>query len=295
MNNYKSKKRRITLTVCAVICIIVFAVLLSLLQNGVLGGAVPFSPESDFVEFLDVGQGDCAIIYSNGYCAVIDVGEPESAPTLNKSLREYGVKEIDAVIISHLHSDHVGALPEIAEIYSIQNLFMPKILDDSIVTAKAGKQTAVQNGSAFYEAKQGINFKIGEFEITLLSDYQSGSEENDRSVFVMAEIDDTKILFTGDAETKTENKLLAENINIDCDILKVGHHGSNSSSGERFLRKATPEYAVISVGEGNTYLHPHKATLSALKKCGAKTYRTDKSGDITFDFTNNDVKLKTDK
>ncbi len=295
MNNYKSKKRRITLTVCAVICIVVFAVLLSFLQNGVLGGSVQFSTDSDFIEFLDVGQGDCAIIYSNGYCAVVDVGEPESALTLNKALREYGVEKIDAVIISHLHSDHVGALPEIAELYSIQNLFMPKILNDSIVTAKTGKQTAIQNGAAFYEAKQGTNFQIGEFEITLLSDYQSGSEENDRSVFVMAKIDDTKILFTGDAETKTENKLLSENINIDCDILKVSHHGSNSSSGERFLRQATPNYAVISVGEGNSYFHPHAVTLNALKKCGAKTFRTDKNGDITFDFTNKDLKVKTQK
>ncbi len=295
MNNYKNRKRRNSLTVCAVICIVIFAVLLCFSQNLLLGGNIQLSPDADFIEFLDVGQGDCAIIYSNGYCAVIDVGEPEAAPTVNKALRDYGIEEIDALIISHLHSDHVGALPEIAELYKVQNLIMPKILNKSIVTAKTGKETAIQNGAAFYEIDQGTNFKIGEFEITILSDYNGSSEENDRSAFVMAEIDGTKILFTGDAETKTENKLLDENINIDCDILKVGHHGSNSSSGERFLSEATPEYAVISVGQNNSYFHPHTVTLNSLKKCGAKTFRTDKNGDVTFDFTDDDVKLKTEK
>lgn len=296
MNNYKSVKRRNTLTVCAVICIIVFALLLSFLQNVQFGEiTTQLSYDADIIQFLDVGQGDCAIIYSDGYCAVIDVGEPESAPVLNKALKDYGIKEIDALIISHLHTDHVGALPEIAEMYPIHNLFMPKILNNSIITAKTGKQKATQNGAAFYEVDQGTNFKIGEFEITILSDYDENGEENNRSTFVMAKIDNTKILFTGDAETKTENKLLDEDINIDCDILKVSHHGSDTSSGERFLNEATPEYAVISVGKDNEYFHPHTATLKALKECGAKIYRTDKNGDITFDFTDNDIKVKLEK
>jgi competence protein ComEC len=223
------------------------------------------------------------------------VGEPEEATTVNKALKDYGIVDIDALIISHLHSDHVGALPEIAELYPIQNLFMPKIYNKSIITAKIGKETAVQNGAAFYEVDRGINFQIGEFEITILSDYDGNLEENDRSVFVMAEIDNTKILFTGDAETKTENKLLEDNINIDCDILKVSHHGSNTSSSERFLSEATPDYAVISVGKGNSYSHPHTETLKSLKKCGAKILRTDNNGDITFDFTDDNIELKTEK
>ncbi len=296
MNNYKNRKRRNYLTVCAVMCIVVFAVLLCFSQNVLLRKtSAELSNEADFIEFLDVGQGDCAIIYSDGYCAVVDVGEPEAAPILNKALKDYGIQEIDALIISHLHSDHVGALPKIAELYPIQNLFMPKILNKSIITAKTGKETATQKGAAFYEIDQGTNFKMGEFEITILSDYNYNAEENDRSAFVMAEIDGTKILFTGDAETKTENRLLDENIQIDCDILKVSHHGSNSSSSERFLGEATPEYAVISVGENNGYSHPNTETLNALKKCGAKTLRTDKNGDVIFDFTDNDIKLKTEK
>lgn len=296
MNKYRTQKRRNSIIVCTIICIVAFALLLTFSQNALLGRVSAGLPrDADFIKFVDVGQGDCAIIYSNGYCAVVDVGEPEEATTVNKALKDYGIVDIDALIISHLHSDHVGALPEIAELYPIQNLFMPKIYNKSIITAKIGKETAVQNGAAFYEVDRGINFQIGEFEITILSDYDGNLEENDRSVFVMAEIDNTKILFTGDAETKTENKLLEDNINIDCDILKVSHHGSNTSSSERFLSEATPDYAVISVGKGNSYSHPHTETLKSLKKCGAKILRTDNNGDITFDFTDDNIELKTEK
>lgn len=296
MNKYRTQKRRNSIIVCTIICIVAFALLLTFSQNALLGRVSAGLPrDADFIKFVDVGQGDCAIIYSNGYCAVVDVGEPEEATTVNKALKDYGIVDIDALIISHLHSDHVGALPEIAELYPIQNLFMPKIYNKSIITAKIGKETAVQNGAAFYEVDRGINFQIGEFEITILSDYDGNLEENDRSVFVMAEIDNTKILFTGDAETKTENKLLEDNINIDCDILKVSHHGSNTSSSERFLSEATPDYAVISVGKGNSYSHPHTETLKSLKKCGAKILRTDNNGDIIFDFTDDNIELKTEK
>ena len=296
MNKYRTQKRRNSIIVCTIICIVAFALLLTFSQNALLGRVSAGLPrDADFIKFVDVGQGDCAIIYSNGYCAVVDVGEPEEATTVNKALKDYGIVDIDALIISHLHSDHVGALPEIAELYPIQNLFMPKIYNKSIITAKIGKETAIQNGAAFYEVDRGINFQIGEFEITILSDYDGNLEENDRSVFVMAEIDNTKILFTGDAETKTENKLLEDNINIDCDILKVSHHGSNTSSSERFLSEATPDYAVISVGKGNSYSHPHTETLKSLKKCGAKILRTDNNGDITFDFTDDNIELKTEK
>ncbi len=294
MNKASQSKRGYSLLACGIVCIMILAVALCLYQNS-FSSAVKFNTESDFIEFLDVGQGDCALIYSNGYSALIDVGEPEHAPTLRKALSDYGIKQLDAVIISHLHSDHVGALPEIADLYPIDNLFMPALKNNSIIAAKAGQQEAIKNGSAFYEARAGINFNIGEFEITLLSDFEDNDNENNRSVFVMAKTDDTRILFTGDAEAKTESLLLKEGINIDCDILKVGHHGSNTSSSKRFLKYASPDYAVISVGKNNSYRHPHDTTLSSLKRNGAEILRTDYNGDITFDFTSDRLEIKAEK
>ena len=286
MSNYNSRKRRNLFIIAAVICIIATAVILCSLHN-------PFDPygfdtSRDFIKFTDVGQGDSAIIYSNGYCAVIDVGIPEAANRLSEDLKEYGIKQIDVLIISHLHDDHVGALPQIAERFEIENLITPKLKSQSIMSAKNGKKIAVKGGASYYEAVTGMNFTLGDFEITILSDFDS-SDENNRSLFVMAEIDGKRALFTGDAEASSEGLLLDQNLDINCDILKVGHHGSNTSSSKSFLGKTTPEYAVISVGEDNMYYHPHHKTLSALKNAGAKIFRTDKDGDIIFNFNSGKI------
>ncbi len=111
----------------------------------------------------------------------------------------------------------------------------------------------------------------------------------------MAKIGDKKFLFTGDAEKATEADVLAEKPNIDCDVLKVGHHGSKSSSSEEFLKAASPEYAAISVGKDNSYSHPNSKTLASLRNCGAKIYRTDRDGDISFFVENSDIRVSTEK
>ena len=111
----------------------------------------------------------------------------------------------------------------------------------------------------------------------------------------MVEIDEVKFLFTGDAETKAEKYILEQNLKLDCDVLKVSHHGSNTSSSKEFLDATTPEYAVISVGEGNMYNHPHNVTLEKLKQANAKIYRTDKQGDITFNVDDREIKIITEK
>lgn len=299
MMKFRNNKRRNLYLIAAVITVIIFATILLAIQNPFvtqkLTADAEFDPTQDFIKFIDVGQADSAIIYSNGYCAVIDVGLPNSAAQLSKSLNEYGIEQLDAVIISHLHSDHVGCLPQIAENFEIENLIMPEVLGDSINASKRGKDIAIKNGCAFYEADQGINFKIGEFELTVLSDFEDETNENNRSLFVMAQINDLRFLFTGDAEAEMEKLLLQENLDIDCDILKVGHHGSDTSCSKAFLDATTPDYAVISVGEDNMYSHPHTATLRALKAVDAEILRTDKSGDITFHVDGKKLKIEKEK
>ena len=290
MNNNK-RKSKFTLT--AIITVVIFAVLLYAIKYPFnfhkLTNNKEFDTSKDFVKFMDVGQADCALIYSNGYCALIDVGLPNTANDLSAQFSDYNISELDVVVISHLHADHVGGLPKIAENFEIENLIMPSLLESSISSAKNGRDIAISGGAKYYDAKQGMNFEIGEFEITVLSDYIDKSNENNRSLFIIAEIGDMKFLFTGDAETKMEKLLLDENLNLDCDVLKVSHHGSDTSSSNEFLNAITPEYAVISVGEDNIYDHPHNSTLSLLESKGAEIYRTDQNGDITFNIENEKI------
>ena len=256
-----------------------------------------FDKTQDFVKIMDVGQADAALIYSNGCSAVIDAGLTSSADDISEDLKSADIKDIDALLITHLHMDHAGALAKIAMSFPIDNLIIPN--RDSSAEAmptvnEAEKRVVAEKGKVF-TATEGMNFNIGEFEVTLLAYFPDATKENDRSVITMAKIGNRKFLFTGDAEKATESDVLAEKLNIDCDVLKVGHHGSNSSSTAAFLKAASPEYAAISVGKDNMYSHPSNKTVTALKNCGAKVYRTDKNGDISFYVENGNIRVETEK
>lgn len=225
-----------------------------------LAPAAPdFDKTQDFVKIMDVGQADAALIYSNGCSAVIDAGLTSSADDISADLKSADIKDIDALLITHLHMDHAGALAKIAMSFPIDNLIIPN--RDSSAEAmptvnEAEKRVVAEKGKVF-TATEGMNFNIGEFEVTLLAYFPDATKENDRSVITMAKIGNRKFLFTGDAEKATEADVLAEKLNIDCDVLKVGHHGSNSSSTAAFLKAAsqnTPQYP-----SGKTICTPTRA------------------------------------
>lgn len=281
------------------------AIFITAFSGGVFGERLQqvFNPEAafdtsvDFVKITDVGQADSILIYSNGCSALIDVGTEDSAADILEDLDSAQIKRIDALIVTHLHTDHAGGLPELARLRKIDNLIIPELNDDAEAASlvKTAKQTVTANGGNAYTAVQGMNFKIGEFTVTVLAYYEDMEDENNKSVIVMAELDGIKFLFTGDAEAKAEQALIDEGLNIDCDVLKVGHHGSSSSSTKEFLNKTTPEYAAISVGKNNIYSHPSESVVSALENCGAQVLRTDTDGDITFYVENGKIKTETEK
>ena len=253
--------------------------------------------DKDFVKVLDVGQGDCTLIYSNGYSALIDMGTSDSSADICSTLMDYGIKEIDVVIVTHLHSDHLGGAEKIAELFEIKNVILPEISIESQELGLAEMLIAkvTDNGIGVYTASQGMNFELGEFEFTILASYDKMEDENNRSIITAVKIDDLKFIFSGDAEAETESKLLEEGLNLKCDFFKAGHHGSSTSNTRELLSQMKPKYTVVSCGENNSYGHPHNEVLATFEYYDTKVYRTDYDGDVTFNVKNGRIYAECEK
>lgn len=281
-------KLALKILVAILFCIVIFtATFLFLSENQ--------EPQNDFVSFLSVGQGDSTIIHSNGYTALIDTGTPMSGLTVAKELRKCGINRVDVMILTHPHDDHIGGAEYLIEEMAIGSMVLSNVLpndDDNAQCLNYLKQSASAKQIKCYTATEGMVINIGNFELTVLMSDDSAKEENDTSIIIMAKNGENKFLLTGDAEAATERKLIKENINFDCDVLKVGHHGSNTSSVAEFLEIASPEYAVISVGKDNSYGHPHSDVLSRLALVNANVLRTDTYGSVMFQIIDGKIALK---
>ena len=280
-----------------ILCVTVFILCLLFFENSLFSLNVTSNAGEDFVKFIDVGQGDSILIHSNGYSALIDTGPVESSVELSRSLRESRVETIDVLMLSHLHLDHSGGVPQIFQDFNVENIILPELssFSEGIYSAELAINRVTRSKGQIYKAATGMNFKLGDFNITVVDLYPNFTTENNQSVIIKAEIHGKVFLFTGDAEKETENKLIDENKDIDCDVLKVAHHGSNTSTTRDFLSLCSPDFGVISVGKDNIYNHPHRSTLEQLKKADVKIYRTDKQGDITFYIKNGKFDIKTEK
>lgn len=300
MTDKKSRKGTvIDALIATAVCIVVFSAT-AIVSNIDFGNAFDsndFDTESDFVRIIDVGQGDSVLIYSDGYSALIDTGLMNSSAELCTALETCNIEKLDVLLITHTHGDHIGSAADITDIYGVKNLILPQISDNSEGRSQAllCEKNALDSGGKVTTAVQGMNFKIGEFEITVLAADYTFDNENDRSIVTAAEISDLKFLFTGDIEANAEKALLGENLNLKADVLKVAHHGSSTSSKEDFIKAVKPRYAAISVGKDNEYSHPHNEVLSLLERVGAGIYRTDRNGDITFYIENGKIVPKTEK
>ncbi len=280
----------ISLLICAVVVIINF--------DAIFGASKLYeNTNSDFIEVIDVGQGESILISSKGNTALIDTGLYSEYHSVTETLSKYNISKIDVLLISHLHDDHAGALGVLSEIYTISNLILPEVSieSESLGVAELAIDRVVGDGGEIYTAKQGMNFNIGNFELTVLASFDRMSEENNRSVITMAEIDGKKFLFTGDMERKAENALLKEDLNLKCDVLKVAHHGSSTSSSVEFLEACSPKMAVISAGKDNIYGHPHNEILALFESKGYKVFRTDLMGNIIFTIKNKKITVRQTK
>ena len=246
------------------------------------------------VHFIDVGQADSAFIeLGNGQTMLIDAGRSRNASTIVNYIKGLQYETIDYVVASHPHDDHIGGMATVLDSFNIGKMYMPK--QAHTITAFTNMLDVIDNKNIeLYTAKAGASIlSSGIIDIDVLAPFaDSDSNLNNVSAVVRITYGKTVMLFTGDAEHIIENQLL--NSGIDADVLKVGHHGAGSASSSGFIKAVSPEVAVISVGEGNSYGHPHADTLAILNEVGAKIYRTDEQGTIVVTADQN-KKITVDK
>lgn len=238
------------------------------------------------VHFIDVGQGDSILIQTpTGDTMLIDAGEKGYEKTVCDYIDTYGDDTLEYVVATHPHSDHIGALDNVINAYTVSNVIMPRLQESITPTTAAYRDllSAVKKSKAkVISAKPGYTFALGNGVCTVLAPVEQTDDLNNMSVVLRLDWGETSFLFTGDAETAEEKTILKSKYAdlVNTDVLKMGHHGSGTSSSAAFLKAASPTYCVISCGTGNDYGHPHTQTLKKLEKLQIDPLRTDLLGSI---------------
>ena len=249
------------------------------------------------VYFIDVGQGDCILVNVNGYNLLIDSGPSSARKSLLGYLDKLSISKFDYVIATHPHEDHIGGMDEVLENFDVKSFYAPKVAHTTKTYENMLK--AVKNeGLKIQQIKEGTKIDLGkDTEVQVYSPVKSQYEElNNYSPVMKISYGQNSFMFTGDAESLVEKEILNENKDLKADVLKLGHHGSHSSTSEEFLKAVNPSIAVVSCAKDNKYGHPHKETMSNLKKAGITVYETFRDGDITISSNGKklDVKLHSE-
>lgn len=234
------------------------------------------------VYFIDVGQGDSELIRlkDSGIDILIDAGTRSTKQELADYLKELGVDDIDILIGTHPHEDHIGGMAKIIEEFPIGTLYLPETSDEMTPTTKTYESLldAAENKNVTVRtaAAGDVLLEQGNTSFKVLSPSHTDYDNlNDYSIVTRLKVGDTAFLFQGDAETPVEEEILDSGADVSCDVIKLGHHGSSTSSSRAYLEAANPSAAVISCGVGNEYGHPHRETMDLLEKLSITPYRTD--------------------
>jgi beta-lactamase superfamily II metal-dependent hydrolase len=269
--------------------------LLSVLIVAISAATVSAS-ENLVAHFLDVGQGDSILLQFNNKNVLIDGGTQEMGPRVESYLRSHGVSSLDLVVATHPHSDHIGGLLTVIKDFPVE-----QILDSGQVHTTPTFEDLLnvidKKNIPYNVAERGQTIDLDpSLKIEVLSPTSTPFDNlNENSIVLKVTYNKVSFLLMGDAGFEAEDSIMAAGYDLKSTVLKVGHHGSSSSTGTSFLSKVKPKVDIIEVGAGNDYGHPTQATLSALQNTGSKVYRTDLDGNIVVTTDGQTYSVSTGK
>ena len=274
------------------ICLIIL--ILCLLLTGCTQTAAPVSDGVLEVHYIDVGQADCIFLRCDDKTMLIDGGNVEDSDLIVSYLLEQDVTKLDYVVNTHAHEDHVGGLPAVLAVFETGEVWCP-VTEYASSCFEDFVRYADQQYLELTLPEPGAAYSLGEAKVTVLGPVKDYEDSNNTSIVLRVDHGENSFLFTGDAETEAEKDILEYGMDAAADVLKVGHHGSDTSTCYRWLREVSPQYAVIQVGEGNTYDHPHETVLSRLRDAGVTVYRTDLQGHVVCTSDGENLTFTTNK
>lgn len=232
------------------------------------------------IHIIDVGQGDAILVQCDGQNLLIDAGPEEAGRVVNDYIiNKANITQLDYVIATHEHDDHIAGMPDALNGLTVQNIYSGTGIPlsywfNAILPKVQG------NSFSVVRPTQGERIELGEATITFFDQMTNAENTNDRCITVRIDYGQNSILLMADMEGEGEHFLLEQQTQLKADILKIGHHGGNTSTSEQFLKAVNPKIAIISVGTGNKHGHPHKEIISRLEKYNITIYRTDVFGTI---------------
>jgi competence protein ComEC len=299
VNKRTNLKKKNKLISSIIVCVIAIAGLLGYRGNSEPSAQSPSAHNADSVmevHFIDVGQADSILVESAGKYMMIDAGNNEDGDLIENYLKNEGIKELEYVIATHPHEDHVGGMDDIIKNFQVDNVIMPNVTHttktfEDVLNAISDKNLSITIPQV------GEQYSLGNANFTIIApnkeDY--GDERNNYSVGIKLVNGNNSFIMCGDAEEEAERDILDNGIDISADVYKVSHHGSRTGTTKEFLEAISPRYAVIECGSDNDYGHPHEEILELLESKKIKVFRTDINGTIIAVSDGNKITWTSEK
>ncbi|QYJ16246.1 ComE operon protein 3 [Rubrobacter xylanophilus DSM 9941] len=257
-------------------------VLLLAACSGVSGGVGPPPSGALSVSFIDVGQGDAVLVQAGGEDYLVDAGNPEEGPVVVDFLRERGVDDLEGMVSTSGDADHAGGLAEVLEAFPVEKVYLSGYPKDTLTYAGFLRAVRDEEGVEVERVRAGHRTEWGGVRVDVLNPPPGGffSSSNDNSVALLLTYGRARVLLGGDAERQAKEYMANGPYTGPLTVLKVNHHGSETSTGPLFLSRFRPRVAVIQCGRDNPYGHPDPEVLERLRRAGARVFRTDLHGDV---------------